>query len=161
MSTSVEYRFVGFLPPDRLNIGVSVHRCLFPTDTSRCFVRFKRRVCVFLFRERKCLGKSMMYRKTVISEIHEPIPSLAPSTPPLTFLVCYETIKRELNRRLIYECRCDERLKAKAEGSTRLTYTGLRGGLKRLKIETSLKDERYESVMGECVILTPQVRRRY
>jgi hypothetical protein len=32
-------------------------------------------------------------------------------------------IKGELNRRLIYECRCDERLKAKAEGSTRLAYT--------------------------------------
>jgi hypothetical protein len=25
-------------------------------------------------------------------------------------------------------CRCDERLKVKTEGSTRLTYTGLRGG---------------------------------
>ena len=29
----------------------------------------------------------------------------------------------EINRRLIYECLCDVRLKAKAEGSTRLTYT--------------------------------------
>jgi hypothetical protein len=28
----------------------------------------------------------------------------------------------------MYEYRCDERLKAKAEGSTRLAYTGLRGG---------------------------------
>ena len=36
----------------------------------------------------------------------------------------YESIKRELNRRRIYKCRCEERLKAKAEGSTRLTYTG-------------------------------------
>jgi hypothetical protein len=26
-------------------------------------------------------------------------------------------IKRELHRRLIYECRCDERLKGKSEGS--------------------------------------------
>jgi hypothetical protein len=49
--------------------------------------------------------------------------------------VYYYSIK--LNRRFIYECRCDERLKAKAEGSTRLTYTGLRGGLEHLKIETS------------------------
>ena len=32
-----------------------------------------------------------------------------------------------------YERRCDERLRAKAEGSTRLTYTGLRGGLEHLK----------------------------
>jgi hypothetical protein len=33
----------------------------------------------------------------------------------------------------MYECRCDERLKAKSEGSARLTYTGLRGGLEHLK----------------------------
>jgi hypothetical protein len=38
------------------------------------------------------------------------------------FVVYYETIKRELNRRLIYECRCDERLKDKGYGSTRLVY---------------------------------------
>ena len=61
-------------------------------------------------------------------------------------------IKRELNRRRIYECRCDERIKAKSEGSTRLTYTGLHGGLEHLKIETRLKVERFASLMGECVI---------
>ena len=33
-------------------------------------------------------------------------------------VVYYEAIKRELYRRLVYECRCDERLKAKAEGFT-------------------------------------------
>ena len=38
-------------------------------------------------------------------------------------LVYYESIKRELNKRLIFECRCDARLKANAEESTRLTYT--------------------------------------
>ena len=38
-------------------------------------------------------------------------------------LVYYESIKRELSKRLIFECRCDARLKAKAEGSTRLAYT--------------------------------------
>ena len=64
-----------------------------------------------------------------------------------------KSTKRKLNRRLICECRCDERLKAKAEGSTRLAYTGLRGGLEHLKIETRLIDERFASVMGECVIL--------
>ena len=32
------------------------------------------------------------------------------------------SVKRKLNRRLICECRCDERLKAKSDGSTRLTY---------------------------------------
>jgi hypothetical protein len=31
-------------------------------------------------------------------------------------------MKRELNRKLVYKCRCDERLKAKVEGSTQLTY---------------------------------------
>ncbi len=35
----------------------------------------------------------------------------------------------------------DQRLKAKAEGSTRLAYTELRGGLEHLKIETRLIDE--------------------
>ena len=43
-----------------------------------------------------------------------------------SFMIYYESIKRKLNRRLVLECRCDERLKAKAEGSTRLTYTGWR-----------------------------------
>jgi hypothetical protein len=39
--------------------------------------------------------------------------------------VYYETRKRELQRRLINEGRCDERLKVKVEESTCLTYTGL------------------------------------
>ncbi len=61
-------------------------------------------------------------------------------------------IKRETNIRLIYECRCDERLNDKVEGSTRLTYTGLHGGLEHLKIKTRLINERFVSEMGECVI---------
>ena len=65
-------------------------------------------------------------------------------------VVYYETIKREVNRRLIYECRCDERLKGKGEGSTRFVYTGFRGGLEHPKRETRLIDEKFESVMGEC-----------
>ncbi len=48
--------------------------------------------------------------------------------------------------------RCDERPKSKDVGSTRLTYTGLLGGLEHLKIETRLIDERFESVMCEYVI---------
>ena len=52
----------------------------------------------------------------------------------------------------MYEYRCDERLKDKAEESTRLTYTGLLGGREHLKIETRVIDERFASVMGECVI---------
>jgi hypothetical protein len=46
----------------------------------------------------------------------------------------------------LYEYRCDERLKDKAEGSTLLTYTGLHGGLEHLQIETRLIDERFPSV---------------
>ncbi len=53
---------------------------------------------------------------------------------------------------LIYECRCDEKLRVKSEGSTHLVYTGFRGGLEHLKIETRLRDESLESVKGECVI---------
>ena len=64
----------------------------------------------------------------------------------------YEEIKLELKRILIYECRCNERLKAKAEASTRLPYCGLRGELEHLKIETRFRGERFESVKGECVI---------
>ena len=61
---------------------------------------------------------------------------LLPSYSSQSFFVYYESIKRELERRPIYECRCDERLKTKAEGFTRLAYNGLRGGLEHLKIET-------------------------
>jgi len=67
-------------------------------------------------------------------------------------VVYYESIKRELKRRPIHECRCDERLKTKAEGSARLAYSGLLEGLERLKIKTRLIDEKFVRVMGECVI---------
>jgi hypothetical protein len=46
-------------------------------------------------------------------------------------VVYYESIKRELKRRLTYEYRRDERLKTKNEESTRLADTG-RGKKKRL-----------------------------
>jgi hypothetical protein len=52
----------------------------------------------------------------------------------------------------MYDHRCNERLKSKGEGSTRLAYTGLSGGLEHLKIETRLIDERFASVMSECAI---------
>jgi hypothetical protein len=67
-------------------------------------------------------------------------------------VVYYSVINRDLYRRPTYEYRCDERLKFKDEGSTRLTYTGLWGGLEHIKIETRLIDESFASVMGECVI---------
>ena len=53
----------------------------------------------------------------------------------------------------MYECRYDERLKTRAEESTRLTYTGLLLELEHLKIKTTLIDEMFESVMGEYVFL--------
>ena len=63
-----------------------------------------------------------------------------------------ESRKREPKIRGIYECRCDERLKTKVEESTRITYTGFLVELEHLKIKTRLIDERFVSVMGECVI---------
>jgi len=50
----------------------------------------------------------------------------------------------------------DERLKNETEGSTRLAYTGLSGRLEHLtEIEKRLIDERFPSVMGECVYRHP------
>ena len=39
--------------------------------------------------------------------------------------VYYESIKRELKTKPIYECLCDERPKHKVEESTRVGYTGV------------------------------------
>ena len=64
-------------------------------------------------------------------------------------LCAYESEEREHG--VGVECRCDERLKAIAEGSTRLTYTGLRGDLEHLKLKTRLIDERFASVTG-CLL---------
>jgi hypothetical protein len=86
---------------------------------------------------------------------------------PFPFLfVYYSSKKREVNRRLTYECRCDERLKVKVRDRVRDLHVShklvrLRGELEHLKMETRLMDERFASVMGECVILTSQVHRRY
>jgi hypothetical protein len=68
------------------------------------------------------------------------------------FFVYYESIKRELKRRLIYEYRCDERRKTKTEESTRLTDTGLVVELEHIKIKTRLIDEKFASVRDECEI---------
>jgi hypothetical protein len=56
------------------------------------------------------------------------------SVPLKEFFVYYESMKREVKTRPVYECRCDERLKTKAEESTRLAYTGLLGELEHLKM---------------------------
>ena len=65
--------------------------------------------------------------------------------------VYYESIKRELKTRGIYECRCDERLQTKTSEVTRVTYTGLTLELEHLKIETRLTIEKFASAMGEYV----------
>jgi hypothetical protein len=54
---------------------------------------------------------------------------------------------------LLLRVEYDERLKTKAEESTRLTYTGLFVELEHLKIETTLIDEMFASVMVEYVFL--------
>jgi hypothetical protein len=64
------------------------------------------------------------------------------------FVYYYESRKREIKTKPIYECRCDEGLKTKTEKSTLLTYTGLSGELEHLKIKTRLIDEKFPSVIG-------------
>ncbi len=64
--------------------------------------------------------------------------ALTRSRPTLLFdllrlFVYYESIKRGLKLRLIYEYRCDERLKTKNEESTLLSDTGLVVELEHLK----------------------------
>jgi hypothetical protein len=56
--------------------------------------------------------------------------------------------------RPIYECRCDERPKTKSEEYTRLGHIGFMGELEHLKIKMRSIDERFTSVMGECVKLS-------
>ncbi len=53
----------------------------------------------------------------------------------------------------MHEFRCYERLKAKAERSTRLTDTGFHWGLEHLKTETRLIGERFVSEMFEYLIM--------
>ena len=57
-----------------------------------------------------------------------------------------------IRKRKEWEIECDESLNAKAEGMTRLVYTMLGGELEYLKTKVRLKDEKFESVTGECEI---------
>jgi len=66
-------------------------------------------------------------------------------------VVYYESIKRKLKIKCIYECRCYERLQTKTKEFTRLAYTGLVVELEHLKIKTRLINEKFASVMGEYV----------
>jgi hypothetical protein len=71
------------------------------------------------------------------------------TTHSSTSPVYYESIKREVKRRLIYEYRCHERLKTKTEESTHLGDTGLVVELEHLKMKTRLIDEKFASVRGD------------
>ena len=70
----------------------------------------------------------------------------------LETIVYYESMKRKIKIKPIYECRCDDRLQTKR--FTRLSYTGLVVELehRRLKIKTRLTNEKFASVKGECEI---------
>jgi hypothetical protein len=71
---------------------------------------------------------------------------------PGNLVVYYESIKRELKTKPIYECRCDERPQTKTKRCTRLSYTGLVTELEHLKIKTRLTNEKFASVKGDCEI---------
>ena len=86
-------------------------------------------------------------------QINKPEMCVVFVSPFVLRFVYYESRKRELKTKTIYECRCDERLKTKTKKSTRLTYTRLHGELEHLKIKTRLINEMSASVMGEYVFL--------
>jgi hypothetical protein len=64
------------------------------------------------------------------------------------FVVYYESMKRKLKIKPIYECRCDGRLQTKR--FTRLSYTGLVVELEHLKHKDEVKKEKFASVKGVC-----------
>jgi hypothetical protein len=92
--------------------------------------------------------KKTYYHRHIIRD-HENI--LSEITKKNT-VVYYESIKRELKIKPIYECRCDERLQTKTKRFTRLSYTWLVVELEHLKIKTRLTKEKFPSVKGECEI---------
>ena len=64
--------------------------------------------------------------------------------------VYYESMKRKLKIKPIYEGRCNGRLQTKR--FTRLAHTVLVVELEHLKIKTRLTNEKFASVKGECEI---------
>ena len=71
--------------------------------------------------------------------------------PPIFGLVVYyESMKRKLKIKPIYECRCNGRLQTKR--FTSLAHTGLVVELEHLKTKTRLINEKFASVKGECEI---------
>jgi hypothetical protein len=65
-------------------------------------------------------------------------------------VVYYESMKRKLKTKPIYECRCNGRLQTRR--FTCLTHTGLVVELEHLKVKTRLTNEKFASVKGECEI---------
>ena len=78
------------------------------------------------------------------------IPLDLSSRPCIPSVVYYESMKRKLKIKPIYECRCNGRLQTKR--FTRLQHTGLVVELEHLKIKTRLTNEKFASVKGECEI---------
>jgi len=68
----------------------------------------------------------------------------------------YEVIKQELNRRPMYECRCDERSNPKVEGSTPLVvyYESIKPQVKRRLIYKYRCDERLKTKTEESTRLS-------
>ncbi len=62
------------------------------------------------------------------------------------FVVYYESIKRNLKIKPIYECRCNDRLQTKR--FTHLVHTGLVVELEHRKIKTRLTNEKFANVKG-------------
>jgi hypothetical protein len=68
------------------------------------------------------------------------------SKTPYRVFVYYESMKRKLKIKPIYECRCNGRLQTKR--FTRLSHTGLVVEPEHLKIKTRLTNEKFVSVKG-------------
>ena len=65
-------------------------------------------------------------------------------------VVCYESIKREVKRRPIYECRSDERIETKTEESTRRLFVVYYESIKReLKKHIVLENP---SMLKRCLL---------
>jgi hypothetical protein len=56
---------------------------------------------------------------------HDPIGLVESPPGRINVVVYYESIRRDLKTKPIYECRCDERPKHKTEESTLLGWTGV------------------------------------
>jgi hypothetical protein len=73
-------------------------------------------------------------------------------------VVYYEETKRGLKRILSYECRCNERLKAKAGGSTRLTYTGLLISCGKFFWFFSFQHQKHLSIIVSVFVITDKAK---